>query len=240
MWKSHALAALAGAVVAGLLSFALLGPAEAEPDRERSRPCPDEAGRSDGESDWGIFEDDGDGDRASEGRRRRGPRGEGRATEHARPPAEPIAVPSTPLAHPDAGVVPAAVAACVERPDVRAFLDAEVLRRIEEHDAEERAAREAERAARREEARARLESIGVGEAELAQLGPSVCAMRARWREDARALEPAARSENVRASITALRAEIATVLGPERNALLEEIGGGRAIGRAVDCPELETP
>jgi hypothetical protein len=141
--------------------------------------------------------------------------------------------------------------AAIATPDVSRAIDAEVERRIAERFERERARRQAEWAARREETRERLRAIGIDDATIAEVTPTMCAIRDVYRsawQSGRGSGGVAGGDGgvrmgrreIREATRGLRDEVESTLGTERTARLEDEGGLRALGAAVDCGEGGPP
>jgi hypothetical protein len=142
----------------------------------------------------------------------------------------------------DPASLPEPERALIASPTVVTAIEREVERRIAARFERERARREAEWAARRAEIRARLREIGIDDEALERVTPAMCAMRDMFRQ-ARSEGRAARSgdggvrvgrREMREQMRPLRDEVASTLGDERMARLEDEGGMRALGAAVEC------
>lgn len=149
----------------------------------------------------------------------------------------------------DVAAMPEQTRAALASPEASAaiasIVDAEVERRIAERFERERERRRAEWAARRAETRERLRAIGIDDETLARVTPAMCAMRdafrQAWRDrreggGAAGGDAGARSGRraVREATRGMREEVESALGPDRMAQLEEEGGLRALGSAVEC------
>ncbi|UJR86204.1 hypothetical protein [Sandaracinus amylolyticus] len=144
----------------------------------------------------------------------------------------------------DPATLPEPARVVLESPEVSRAIDAEVERRLTERVEQERARREAEWAARRAELRERLRAIGIDDATMNEVTPTLCAIRDVYRQawqDRRAGGGGEGDAGVRGGRRALREatrpmreEVETALGPERMARLEDEGGMRALGMAAEC------
>jgi hypothetical protein len=135
--------------------------------------------------------------------------------------------------------------AALQSPEAARAIELEVERRIAERAELERARRQAEWAARRAETRERMHAIGIDEATLEQVTPAMCAIRDVYRQawsSGRGRggggDGGIRSgrRELREATRGLRDEVTSALGDERAARLEEEGGLRALGGAIDCGE----
>ena len=147
----------------------------------------------------------------------------------------------------DPASLPEASRAALASPEVSVAIEAEVERRITARFEAERERRRAEWDARRAETRERLRAIGIDEPALEQVTPALCAIRDVYRSAWSAGRGAGGDAGVRGGRRALREatrelreEVETSLGPERMARLEEEGGMRALGGAVECGDEGGP
>ncbi len=145
----------------------------------------------------------------------------------------------------DPSLMPEEARVAIATPDVSHAIDAEVERRIAERFERERARRQAEWAARHEETRERLRAIGIDDATIAEVTPTMCAIRDAFRsawQSGRGGQAGGDGgmrmgrREIREATRGLRGDVESTLGTERMARLEDEGGLRALGAAVDCGE----
>ncbi|AKF10388.1 hypothetical protein [Sandaracinus amylolyticus] len=146
----------------------------------------------------------------------------------------------------DPATLPEPARVALESPEVSRAIDAEVERRMTERIEQERARREAEWAARRAELRERLRAIGIDDATMGEITPTLCAIRDVYRQawqDRRAGAGGGGGGDagvrggrraLREATRPMREEVEQALGPERTARLEDEGGMRALGMAAEC------
>lgn len=146
----------------------------------------------------------------------------------------------------DPASLPAETQAALASPEASAAIEAEVERRIAERFERERARRREEWAERRAEMRERLRAIGIDDATIGRVSPAMCAIRDVYRQAWQGRRGGGASggggdagvrmgrRELRAATRELREEVETTLGPEVSARLEDEGGLRALGMAVEC------